>query len=405
MTTTEWLLNKVSDPIGSDDFYGEYDNYCDEFGHISNETFKRYCRKALQEYRETTSGKDVLTTEMSEEGLVVKNLKSFKITSEADIRKQANLSEEEWECSSFQTKSSSNEQNPWHSVSATFKKKNELAFPLIEQAYISIPKFENTNRTPCDAIVNLSDLHAPFHDEHVMDVALQVLKDLYPKTIVINGDALDLTDFSDKFLASIECRNQTQEAINTVAEFIGKIRQVCPQSKIVFLEGNHSNRMRLAILRNVSAAVGLKRADNLNGYEALSIPNLLCLDNMEVEWQPYPEGEYWENSNLRFHHGESLNLDKIANEISYNEIMGHNHKMLIVSRAKKMYEGTKQVFVASFGCMCKVDGSVPAVKSFMDWQQGFGVLYTDGENIQPVPVYVNDGTALFEGHMYKSRLK
>lgn len=404
MTSVEWLLGKEGNPVGSDDFYGFYDEFCEEHGHVSMETFKRYCRSAMKEYKDRAFGSDIISTDKTDDGLVVKNLKSFKIVSEEDIRKQAHLSEEEWECSTFQTKSSSNEMNPWHSVNATFKKKKELTFPIIEQCFVSIPKFENTDRKPCDAIVNMSDLHAPFHDEHVMDVALQIIKDVYPKEVVLNGDFLDLTDFSDKFLASIECRNQTQEAINVVAKFIGQIRQVCHDTKIVFLEGNHSSRMSKAILKNVSAAVGLKRADNLEGYEALSVPNLLCLDSLEVEWQPYPEGEYWAGPNLRFHHGESLNLSKLANEITYNEIMGHNHKILLESRTKKVYDGRKQIFVASFGCMCKIDGSVPAVKSFMDWQQGFGVIYTDGENIQPVPVYVNDGKAFFEGQMYTSRL-
>ena len=84
--------------------------------------------------------------------------------------------------------------------------------------------------------------------------------------------------------------------------------------------------------------------------------------------------------------------------------MGHNHKILVESRTKKVYGGRKQIFVASFGCMCRIDGSVPSVKSFMDWQQGFGVLYMNQDEIQPVPVYVNNKKALFEGKIFTSRM-
>jgi len=97
-----------------------------------------------------------------------------------------------------------------------------------------------------------------------------------------------------------------------------------------------------------------------------------------------------------------LNLNKIADEVTHCEVMGHNHKQLLVSRTKHTYSGRKQIWVASFGCLCKTDGSVPAVKSKMDWQSGFGVIYHIGNTNQPVPVYIENGTALFNGKIYKS---
>jgi hypothetical protein len=403
MTRIQWLLGNIPNPTESSDFYYLMDDFSAEFGETPIDNFKRYARKAMGEYRDQTSPENTLTTEITDNGLEVK-LKSFGITTEEGIRKQAGLSVEEWDCSAFRVKSSQNEQNPWHSVNAEFRKKKELAFPLIQQAEVKIEQYENVARKPSDTTVNVSDLHAPMHDEKAMDISIQVMKDLYPSTVVINGDALDLTDFSDKFLASLECRNQTQKGINAVAKYIGQIRQVCPEAKIVFMEGNHSNRMRKVILKNVAGAIGLKRADNLDGYEALSVPNLLCLDTLDVEWQPYPEGEYWVNENLRFHHGEKLNLNNIANESFVNQVMGHNHKHLMVSRTKHIYNGRKQIWVASFGCMCMMDGSVPSVSSHSDWQSGFGVVYHTGTTCQPIPIYIEDGKALFEGKVYEARI-
>lgn len=403
MTRIEWLLSNVEHPNESSDFYYLMDDFSAEFGDTTSETFKRYVRKAMQEYRDQNSIQNGITTEITDGGLEVK-LKSFNITNEEDIRKQANLSKEDWVCYSFKIKSSQNGQNPWHSVNAEFRKNKELIYPIITQANIVIPEYHNLNREPCEATVNMSDIHAPIHDPRTMDISLQIVEDIYPSTVVINGDSLDFTDMSDKFLASLECRNQTQKGINTVAEYIGKIRQVCPKSKIVLMEGNHGARLQKAILKNVAGAIGLKRADNLDGYDALSIPNLLGLDTLDVEWQPYPDGEYWVNENLRFHHGESLNLNKIADEIFHNEVMGHNHKQLLVSRTKHTFNGRKQIWVASFGCLCKTDGSVPSVKSKMDWQAGFGVIYHNELMCQPVPVFVKGGKALFNGKVYESRV-
>ena len=39
----------------------------------------------------------------------------------------------------------------------------------------------------------------------------------------------------------------------------------------------------------------------------------------------------------------------------------------------------------------------------MDWQQGMVVFYTDGNDVQPVLVYIKDGKALFEGQVFESR--
>lgn len=400
MTRVQWIAEKNLEAESALDFYDFYDSFCEYFDRISFETYKRYCRDAYQSLFAVEEPKTKTTK--NQDGMSVE-MRASDIKTEADLIKFGRIDTDKWEAVELINEFWGNDENPHYLIKGKYKpKESEFQFPVLQPANVVIDEFVNVKKQPTDVTINVSDLHAPLHDEAAMDISIQIMKDIYPSNIIINGDALDLTDFSDKFLASIECRNQTQEGINVVAAYLGKIRQVCPESKIVFLEGNHSNRMRKAILKNVSSAIGLKRADNLEGYEALSIPNLLCLDSLNIEWQPYPEGEYWVNENLRFHHGESLNLNKIVDEVTHCEVMGHNHKHLLVSRTKHTYEGRKQVWVASFGCLCKTDGSVPSVKSKMDWQSGFGIIYHKGSFNQPVPVYIDNGVAVCNGNIYTS---
>ncbi len=156
------------------------------------------------------------------------------------------------------------------------------------------------------------------------------------------------------------------------------------------------------ILDNVAGAVGLKRVDDLDGYEALSIPSLLCLKELGVEWVGYRDKGYWINDGLKYHHGEELNVGKMAKDRDYSIVVGHGHRVEIQTITRENRSGQGENYACMFGCTCKLDGSVPAVKSSMNWQQSLGVVYYDGERTNPVPVYIHEGRAMFEGRVYSA---
>lgn len=399
MTTTEWLNKQITDPVATKDYYHLYDDYKETFdSDLEMESFKRKVREAFSEYYGGSTSTSERVT--NKDGSIDVRLKTFDFQTEDDLMEASKLDPEIWEISNFKCRATQNENNPYLVIQASFEKKiKDLKYPLIEQVKVDLPPVKEITKNLTNAVLNFSDLHAPFHDERCMNIAISVASDVQPKYIVLNGDLLDCTDLS-KYLASIETRNRIQESLNVVAKFIGQLRSVCPNSEIIYIEGNHEDRLRKVILENVSGAVGLKRVNDLNGYDALSIPSLLCLDDMYVKWLPYTENGFWVTDNLKFAHGEELNAVKICKESDYNIVMGHSHRMELVSNSKKTREGQKENWTFMAGCNCKIDGSVPSVKTHMNWQQGFGVIYYNGVQAVPVPVYVHEGVGLFNGVSY-----
>jgi len=394
----EWLNSQIDSPVKSSDYYCLYDDFKETFdSELTMELFKRVVRSAFAEVNGESG--NAVSVESKGSGMEVR-LKTFDFQTEDDIFKASKLDPERWEISNFKFRATQNETNPYLVTTASFNKKfSELEYPLIEQVRVNIPRYFKPETSVSQAVLNISDFHAPFQDDRCGKIAVEVARDLQPSHVILNGDLLDCTDLG-KYLTTPEVQHRIQESLIIVAQFIGELREVCPDSKIIYLEGNHEDRLRKVIIENVAGAVGLKRVNDLEGYDALSIPNLLCLNEIGVEWIPYKEKGYWVTDNLKFYHGEELNVSKQTKDRDYSFIIGHGHRVEIFSKSNENKEGQTEHYTAMFGCTCKLDGSVPSVKTFMDWQQSIGVVYYDEDISNPVPIYIHEGKALFNGKTY-----
>ncbi len=210
---------------------------------------------------------------------------------------------------------------PLYQVKAWLSKKvpDKTVFPPFQIVHVKAPKakrVEIPKREVKTALV-LSDAQMafmrdqqslklePFHDRLVFDLALQVAELAQPDLIVWNGDMFDLPDWSDKFIHTPACRDTLQASLIELAWWIRQFGAVCPSAEQHFIPGNHEHRMDKAIVRNLSAAYALKSIDNMEGFPALSLPNLLAVEKLGVKWAgEYPSAHIWLNEDLRVGHGE-----------------------------------------------------------------------------------------------------
>lgn len=259
----------------------------------------------------------------------------------------------------------------------------------------------------------------PMHDETAMSIALQITRAARPDAIVNLGDFIDLPEWSSKFLVLPEFVLTTQPAIDRGHRFLAEQRAIAPEAEIKLLAGNHDDRLGKSIAKNAMAALRLRRAEMPSEMPVLSLPFLMRLDDLGVEYVPgYPAGRIQiarggaGQTPLYAIHGEKLDIAKVAKEERQSYIQGHIHRLAHHCMTYE-YAGKPETVVAlSPGCLCRIDGAVPSTRSSVDdkgvplvrweaWQQGLAVVeeFEDGHYAIEV-VQIVGGRASWRGKQY-----
>ena len=250
----------------------------------------------------------------------------------------------------------------------------------------------------------------PLHDVKACDVSTQVAAHLHRQhnlsTIILLGDMLDFAPFSS-FSSSPDLRFTTQPSLVALHHWLAQLRMAAPTARLYLLEGNHEMRLR-KVLNDVACGElrTLRPADKPNGPELLSIPYLLSLDKLDVEYiEPYGKGHWWRG--IHFHHGRLVRsrggktVSAMLNNSAHSQVVGHIHRREIASKTiptdKPPFR--KTISAMSPGCLCRLDDGVPQTpgQSQVDWQQGLGIIYADdtGESMQLIPI--ENGRAVVGG--------
>lgn len=252
----------------------------------------------------------------------------------------------------------------------------------------------------------------PFHDRRVLDIALQMAYRLRPDTIIFPGDILDLPDWSDKFVRSPNFYFCTQPAVIEASWWLAQFRTAVPPARIIALAGNHDARLEKALAVHLNQAYQLRPADEMALPPALSIPRLLALHRLDIEYvDGYPDAEVWLNDALVVTHGDKVSSAPGGTVGAYvrnnpmgnvSVVHGHVHRAEMASRTTHGRGGvTETVRALCPGCACHIDGRVPGSHK-SNWQQGLAVLRHDAKRrVSVTAVPVEDGEALFEGELYR----
>ena len=258
----------------------------------------------------------------------------------------------------------------------------------------------------------------PTHDEDAISLCMSIIRDLNPEVVVCVGDMLDAPEFG-KYRLSPAFAQTTQASINRAATFAAELRACAPDAEIVWIAGNHEERISNSSIENMRAAFGLKRGNDSDGLPVLSVPFLCRFDDFSIRYIPgYPAGNYWINEKLKVIHGNRVKSNGstahayLANE-KCSVIYGHIHRREWAERSRDDYDGPKTVMAASPGCLAKTNGAVPSTRGGHDlegrpvpvqedWQQGVGIVtFEPGDgNFFYEQIPIHDGRAWFRGKLY-----
>lgn len=258
----------------------------------------------------------------------------------------------------------------------------------------------------------------PTHDEDALSVALGITKAADPELVVLVGDNLDLPEMS-KYRLTAPFAQTTQATIDRMTLFCGELRRAAPRAQIVWLAGNHEERLPRYLIDNATAAFGLRKGASPESWPVMSVPYLCRLDEFDIEYRPgYPASNVWITERLRVIHGDKVasggsTAHKYLGSEKTSVIYGHIHRREWAERTREDHDGPRTVLAATPGCLARIDGAVPSTRGGVDldgrplvrhedWQQGLAVIPYDPESGRFVyeQIAIHDGWAMWRGKEY-----
>ena len=261
----------------------------------------------------------------------------------------------------------------------------------------------------------------PTHDEKCISILISMIKSIKPDIIVCVGDNLDLPEMG-KYVTYPAYAQTTQASIDRATMFCAQMRNAAPDSRIVWLAGNHEERMPKYLVQNAGAAYGLRKGNTPESWPVLSVPYLCRMDEYKIEYKPgYPAADFWINNKLRIIHGDRVKSGGSTAHVYLNNekssvIYGHIHRIETAFKTREDFDGPRTIMAASPGCLARIDGAIPSTRGGVDldgrpltryenWQQGVGIVTYEDDNehkfsYEVATIY--DGWTMFRGKEYKA---
>lgn len=212
-------------------------------------------------------------------------------------------------------------------------------------------------------------MHIPYHDKGVWERALDRIVASRPATIVLLGDFIDCYHVSRYDKAS--GHQKFEEELSVAREHLNTLLECGRRARVIYLEGNHEQRLEKYIIRNAPELSGLQ-----SGGGPLSIPSLLGLSGRGIEWVPW--GQQATVEGIALEHGDCAQAkagytaqSMLDRRSARRGVSAHTHRLAHVFRT--VQDGVRE-WVES-GCMQRRDSQ--AYRLYPDWQYGLSYLDED----------------------------
>lgn len=220
----------------------------------------------------------------------------------------------------------------------------------------------------------LNDTHGLHCDPFFRRVLLDTLRRVQPEVIVLNGDIVDLAEFSKHTQDPRQFR--VLEELKWLHEFLADIRSACPNAEIHYVGGNHELRL-LRHMSEQSPALMVVLSD-LHGF---TISKLLGLDQFEINYVDRADMTAWSERDVhaQLRKNYVTLFDKSLLFGHYPEMRnmgipganGHHHKHIVWPAYSPTYGSYEWHQV---GCGHMREASYCAGER---WSQAFMICYTD----------------------------
>lgn len=220
----------------------------------------------------------------------------------------------------------------------------------------------------------LYDVHAPYHDEESLEIAISYGLKSKINHVILAGDFVDFYRIS--YWKTDPTRMPFPDEVNLCRKILRDMRSRI-KKPITLLAGNHELRLQ-SYLWN--------KAPEIVGIDSITVPGLLALDKFKIQYMdnvdaiqrgvgPLSLGKLHVLHGHEFRvSGRAVNIAKIYYErAGVNIIMGHHHRTQewMVRKLNGKIEGCYAV-----GCLCDMS---PDYMPLNNWNHGFAIVSVSGD--------------------------
>lgn len=226
----------------------------------------------------------------------------------------------------------------------------------------------------------LPDIHFPYENKAAIKVVKNVMRRWKPDEIIYTGDA-DSAETTARWADGTpeETLSIDDQGLNQVREILAFTRKILPNSRIIYLDGNHG------LYRHKSYV--LKKAPTFIDW--ITPEFLYHTDKYDVEFYEYDRPPVHWHGGVYLHHGESVS--KYAGESVRNDCLNWGISLI---RSHSHRQGSWQKYFSfkdemlrgwELGTLCDFEN--PEYFDYAlhkDWNLGFGIAYIDDNDIPHV---------------------
>lgn len=248
----------------------------------------------------------------------------------------------------------------------------------------------------------LSDIHVPCQDERAIQIACDMMRDLRPHGLVLNGDILDLPEVSRHNAGSVghlegKRISQTFTAGNKLLDQLDAAAGPrCKEKHFIF--GNHEHRWARWLMSGDNIVFADDDAMDFGVRLKLRERGYLCHKN-------YPEAHV-RIGKLLVTHGQWCGKYPAARHMERYQtsvLVGHTHTAQSFSAST--WDGQRAAFCSGHMADAASEAMDYAPKP-NNWITGFSVVYVEPSgNFHLHQISVVEGRAFYGGKLYPARAR
>lgn len=243
----------------------------------------------------------------------------------------------------------------------------------------------------CEKAAFIGDWHIPYHDPIAVELVLKFLEWFRPDTVFILGDYIDAYSVS-RFDKDPQRLLSLQSELDEARGILCKLRRVCPRARIIYIAGNHEDRLRRY----------LWKAPEISVLDNLQLPALLGLEELDIDYHGYERQLEWHG--LLVEHGDRVSKHSAYTAKAMLEargvsgISGHSHRLAAYYRTDN---GGVKVWYEN-GCVCDTNPTYVIGKP--NWAQGFTVAHAlkGRQRFAASQIPILSGRLFYDGRVWEA---